>query len=125
MGELSVRDRMLAASREAKPVYEPHEVDGLGTIYVKKLNTGERDRFDTKLNDDKIGNRVAVMLNCCFDERGIRIFEPDEAEVIRALDPDVVDPIVVHAMTLNGLRENKSEALAKNSNGQGDKPSTA
>ena len=122
MDELSVRERFLAVAREAKPVYEPIDVLPFGRIYVKKLSVGERDKFDPLLNGPT-GNRVACLLYCCFDERGIRIFEPDEADLIRQLDPAIADQIVAKAMTLNGLREDASDAAAKNSNGQGDRPS--
>ncbi len=117
MDELNLRDKFLAAAREAKPYYERHEVSGFGTIHIKKLGVGERDRFDPLIND-KLGNRVAVLLHCCFDDRGMHIFEESEVDLIRQLDPDIVDPIVRKAMILNGLRDEDQKAIAKNSNGQ-------
>lgn len=123
MDQLELRERFLAIARESKPYYETVDVPGVGKVYVKRLITGERDIFDPLLNGP-MGNRVACLLYCCFDERGIKIFQPDEIDLIRQLDPNIADPLVDKAMILNKLRVAEQEVLAKNLNGQGDKPSS-
>jgi hypothetical protein len=117
LGELNLRDKFLAAARESKPYYETLEVPGFGIVYVKKLGVGERDQFDPKLNKPP-GTRTVCLLHCCFDDRGLRIFEDSDTDLIAQLDPDIIDPIVTKALELNGLREGDREQLAKNLNGQ-------
>ncbi len=112
----NLREQFKARAQEG-PKYESIDVQGIGSIQVKKLNAGEKDAFEAQLAA-KNGNRAAAVIHGCFDDRSARIFEDDDKMWIESLDPDVVDPIVQLFMKLNGYSSVEQERIAKNLNGQ-------
>ncbi len=116
MGELNLRETVLARIRESKPQYEEHDFAGLGKVFVKRLNAGEKDRYE-KASQQTVGRAVTVA-HCCFDERGARIFSDDDVIELEQMDPTLTDPIVKAALRINGYTEADQAELLKNSNGQ-------
>lgn len=116
MGELGLRDAFKAKSQEG-PVYEPVSVAGIGIVQVKRLTAGEKDAFEAGVNGNA-GNRAAVMLHGCFDDRGARIFDDDDRSMIEQLDPELIDPVVIVFLRLNRYTKAEQERIAKNLNGQ-------
>lgn len=115
-GELGFKERLLALVKDWKPVYERVEVPDLGPVWLKKLTAGERDKFDPEYVNG--GTRVTVLVHCCFDDRGMRLFSEEDVPYLELLDPEVIDSIVMQALRLNNLTKEAQERLAKNSNGQ-------
>lgn len=113
---MDLREQFKARSQEG-PKYEPVEVTGIGTVFVKRLKAGEKQRFESASDSNKI-ERIPAMLHGCFDERGSRIFEPEDTQIIEELDPSVVDPIMLVFMRLNGYTKESQDELAKNLNSQ-------
>lgn len=100
----------------APPKYHAIAADHLGTIYIKKLNAGERDVFERQAS--KGGSRALTVAHCAFDDRGMRIFSDDDVSTLALIDADVLDPIVTTALRFNGYTDEEQEKLRKNSNGQ-------
>ncbi len=117
MGERDLRDTLLTRIRESKPQYEEHDIPGLGRIFVKRLNVGEKDSFEKSTPGTTI-RRAATIIHCCFDERGARIFADSDIHDVEMLDEPWVDDICKAALKLNGYTKEEQEAIAKNSNGQ-------
>ena len=107
--------RKFRAASSAPPYYEPVEVDGIGTIYVKRLTAGEKDKVESSKD---VGNRSLALLHGCFDERGIKLFGDDDQLWLETLDASLIDPIVKVFMRINRYSKEDQEELLKNSNGQ-------
>jgi hypothetical protein len=84
---------------------------------VKKLNVGERDRFEAHLGE-KNGNRSIAVIHGCFDERGIPIFDREDKAIIDQMDADLIDPLVQAFLRINRYTAAEQERVAKNLNGQ-------
>lgn len=89
-----------------------------GTIYVRRLSSGERDVFfaaidSAKNEDSKTGvERLIVSLALC-DENGKAIFSsPDE---LKDLDAIAIDNVSLVAMRINAFTKEAKEDLAKKS----------
>lgn len=115
--ERSLTEEILRRGREGKPYYEPVNVADLGTIYVKRLNVGEKDAYEKATPDNKI-SRAATLAHCCFDDRGARLFDDGHVHDLEQLDEPWVDEVVKTAVRLNGYSKEEQEAVLKNSNGR-------
>jgi hypothetical protein len=111
-----LREAWLEKAKNNKPKFVPYEVAGLGTVYLKRLNIGERTRFEEAAHN--AGDRARVLIHCCFDERGARIFDDEDYETVKLLDPDGIDDLVLTALTLNKYTKDEQDKLLKNVNGQ-------
>jgi hypothetical protein len=112
-----MREQFLAL-RVDQPKYETVETPA-GLLYVKKLNAGEKDRFEAAhFAADKRDFRARTVAHCVFDERGARLFDDDDISTISMMDPELLDPIVTAALKLNGFTKEDQDELRKNLNGQ-------
>jgi len=113
-----LRGKVLAAARGTIPKYEPFDIPELGQVFIKRLNTGERDRFERSTPGSTI-RRATTLVHCCFDERGARVFDDGDAEMLEDLDQPWVDQLVKKALVFNGYTgDDATAAIRKNSNGQ-------
>jgi hypothetical protein len=111
--------KLLELAKNAKPQYERAEIPGIGEVFLKKLNAGERDRFEaasTKLGGSM--HRSLIISHFCFDDRGARLFTDDDLSTLDLLDPELIDHVVVRALTFNSYTKDEQDELRKNSNGQ-------
>ncbi len=115
MDELNVK-AFLAKATE-RPKYLPLEVEGLGTVYIKRLTAGEKDNFE-QATPGKATRRAITVAHCCFDDRGARIFSDADVPTLEIIDAAAIDPIVIEALRFNGYTKEEQDALLKNSNGQ-------
>ena len=116
MERSDLREAFLAKARE-KPQYEEQEIPGIGKVFIKRLTAGEKDAYE-KATPGSTTSRALTVVHCCFDDRGIRVFQESDVQEIEQIDPAAIDPIVVAALRFNGYTKADQEALLKNSNGQ-------
>jgi len=116
MDRSDVRAAWLSAARDTRPKYEEIEIEGLGKVFVKKLTAGEKDAYEA--SGGKTHRRTQILVHFCFDERGARIFNDDDADELEQLDPALIDPVCALALSLNGYTKKEQDELLKNSNGQ-------
>ena len=110
-----IRSKFLAKAGEPaqyKPVDTP-----FGTLHIKKMTVGERDKFESAA-DGNAGNRALIVIHTACDERGAKIFTEEDVTELREIDPDILDPIVMVALKFNRYTKEEQAALLKNSNGQ-------
>jgi hypothetical protein len=115
-----IGEKFLAKARAWKPTYEPMDVPGIGTVHIKRLDAGERDRYEwASKKYDSNTSRSLVLVHFLFDgERGSRLFRDEDCADLDHLDPAMIDPVVARALTFNGYTEAEREELVKNLNGQ-------
>jgi hypothetical protein len=113
------RDAFFSKRAQGFPKYEEVTVEGLGRVWVKRLNAGEKDRFEQQhLLAEKADFRARVVTFCAISEQGARLFADEDIHELTLFDPDILDPIVQAASHINGWSEKEQEELAKNLNGQ-------
>ena len=119
MGELGVTREAFLALNNGQPRYEQVEVAGLGTVHIKRLNAGEKDRFEMAvIQNDRRDFRARLVAHTACDSRGAHLFTDDDVSALAEFDPATLDPIVKVAVKINGLTAEDQEELRKNSNGQ-------
>lgn len=109
----------ILAKRNVRP-RTPVEVLGLGTVYVAKFTSRDRDRFEEivtggipgKVNLRNVRAQVVALL--AVNEDGTRMFTDNDADAIGELDSDSVQAIVDAGFKLNGLNTDALEDAAKN-----------
>lgn len=113
------RDAFFAKRAQGFPKYEEVIVPELGIVWVKRMNAGEKDRFDQQHTIAKGEDfRARVVAHCCITEQGARLFSDEDIPELSLFDPDILNPIVKAASNVNGWKEEAQEELAKNLNGQ-------
>lgn len=100
-----------------KPEYKPIELEGVGTVFIKRLTAGEKDAYE-RANVGNNVNRAVVLCHFLFDDRGERIFSDDDMLALSQSDPMTIDHIVVEALKFNSYTKEEQDQLLKNSNGQ-------
>ena len=116
MDERGLREGFLARIKEAKPAYKEGFIPGIGKVFIKRLNAGERDAYERfgSINHE----RAAILLHFLFDDRGIRIFQDSDYEELKLSDPADIDHITSAALKFNNYTKAEQEELLKNLNGQ-------
>lgn len=118
---LSKSEFFAAAAKTAGCV--PVEVEGIGTVYVRKMTLGERDEYEQS-RVEKIGDeyevtmtnaRARLVVLCACDQDGKRIFTDEDISALAAMPAPTLEPIVDKAMELNRMRPKDVKDLAKNS----------
>ena len=105
------------------PGFETLEVPGLGTVRVKPLTAGERDRFE-QAGAESGGKyvRARFLVAGVVDEAGRPIFTDDDLPRLDELPAAVVQPVVEAIARLGKLTPEDMKELEKNS---GSGPSAA
>lgn len=92
-----------------------------GTVYIRVMSAGEKDRFETEHAQSSgrdFRARVVVATYC--DEQGMLLFAPKDIPRISALPFYALDPIVKAAIRLNAMSEEAQEDLEKKSEDSDD-----
>lgn len=92
-----------------------------GSVYVRTMTAGERDRFEAEHRRrgesgdayEDIRARLAVSTVC--DESGALLFTPADVPAISRKSAKALDRIFAAAQRLNGLSSQDVEDLRKNS----------
>src|SRR5271165_5801552 len=95
------REQFLASFEVKFPKYEVVEVGGLGELWVKKLNAGERDRLEILLEQTKRANfRAQIVAATCINQQGALVFADADVDQLTLFDVETLDPIVEAAIRL-------------------------
>ncbi len=119
MKSLTKASILAAEDLRAEPVEVPQWG---GTVYVRCMTAAERDLWDAELldsnRDDKTeflrNMRARLCVRVLVDEKGIRLFDDDDAEALGQKSSSAVDAIFDVAQKLNGLSDEKMEDLKGN-----------
>jgi hypothetical protein len=87
-----------------------------GSVFVRVLTAGERDRFEVGVADHKRANfraRLAVLAIC--DGGGQRLFREEDVAALAALPAPGLVRVCDVALRINKFREEDVEELEKNS----------
>lgn len=114
------KDQILKAA-DLQPVKVPVPEWG-GDVFVRALNAGERDRFEASLfagaggsrKQDLTNLRAKLVVLCCVDDSGKRLFADTDVDAVSAKAGAAVDRVFVAAQKLNGMTSVEVEAAAKN-----------
>lgn len=104
------------------PVEEVYVEEWQAWVRVRGLTAAERDQFeqsivetrgkDTRVNLRNIRAKLVVL--CCVDEQGNRIFRDEDAEVLGRKSAVALNRVFEVAQRLSGLRPEDVEELAGN-----------
>lgn len=102
-----------------------------GGLYVRGMTAGERDALEASLltekgkrNMDRLAQfRSRVLLLCCVDDAGRRIFQPTDIQAISKKSMVAVERVLNVAQRLSGMTEEDVDQLTGNSDGQDDESS--
>jgi hypothetical protein len=106
----------ILAAKDLKPVTVAVPEWG-GDVLVRGLRSAERDAFETAMFKTEGGVRVLHTQNararlvvlCCVDEKGERIFTDDDADALGAQSAVALDRVYTAAARLSGLAAGKAE----------------
>ena len=100
------------------PEHEDITVPILGSVKVKVLTSGEKDKWDVEIEKDRVGFRARLVQATVIDERGILVFAEEDVPKLMQMPVYVIEPLVDAALRINRLSKADREALEKNSTGQ-------
>jgi hypothetical protein len=106
------RDSFFALKPELREVRVP--MLG-GSVYVKEMTAGERDRFEVehlRSADKDFRARMAAATVC--DSEGVLLFGPDDVAKLSKLPADALTEIVMAANKVNRMSADDVEELSKN-----------
>lgn len=86
-----------------------------GSVKVRGMTAGERDRFEDMIRTQGMAALRATMAGMCIiDEDGKRLFTDIEINKLAGKSAEALDIIVEAASLLSGLTEEDAEYLEKN-----------
>ncbi len=117
----------ILAVQDVKPVAVEVPEWG-GTVYVRPMSAGERDRWEGELLDrsemrkESIAKavedlRAVFLAKCLCDQDGTLLFGSEDLKALSGKSYRAVDRVYEAAQTINGLSEADVEDLEKNSGG--------
>ncbi len=81
-----------------------------GTIYLRGLSVGRRDRLIESLKDAKLDDiRIALFIESICDEYGKPIFKQSDAKKLKDKSASVIDRLTEHLERMNADTEDERE----------------
>jgi len=95
-----------------KPATLTFDVDGFGTVTVKKLSQAEVETLQRKYRDETkaLDGLTYIVNRCVVDESGSRVFADADMSALSAVDFDIIKAIAERAMKFSGLDSPKADA---------------
>ena len=102
---------------------EPVTIDGVAEpIFIRTLTGRERDGFEqscfTQKGKDRVLSteniRAKLLVRSICDEKGVRLFQDNEAEQLGGIPADILDILFTKAQKMSGLAPSDVEELAGN-----------
>lgn len=89
-----------------------------GSVYVRGMTAGERDRFEVLLADGKRKDfRATLVVFSVCDEAGKLVFSEKDIPTLTAQPCQALDAVSGVALRLSGFTSADTDALRKNSEG--------
>lgn len=86
-----------------------------GSVFVRTMTAGERDRFEGWSQGDKFDRfRAKLAVLTVVDAEGRRLFSDDDVDALAAKSTKALDRIAEAAFRMNRFTKEDVEALAKN-----------
>lgn len=87
-----------------------------GDVYLRVLSGTDRDRFEESYADQKMkAFRLRFLLLALCDERGERLFEDDEADVLGRKSSVVINRLFEAGWKINAFTQEAVDALGEDS----------
>lgn len=79
-------------------------IDDVGDLYIKEYTAAERESIEAQMSEQKIGKvRATMVTKALCDEKGKRLFNDDEIDVVNDLPISVIEKIFEQIQKLNGI----------------------
>lgn len=87
-----------------------------GEIRIKAMSIADQIKFEEESANTKNQNELIfqLILNCCIDENGEKLFEQEDLEIIKERSAPVVIKLFQEILKVNKLDEEEIDKLAKN-----------
>lgn len=90
-----------------------------GHVFIRQMTAMERDNYEAGLTDQSKDNmmsnfRAKLVVRCCVDEKGERLFSDEDAPALGKKCSSVLVRLFNTAERLNALGEDQSEELKGN-----------
>ena len=97
-----------------KPTVEKGELKGIGTVSVRQITVGERDRLEQSLQGKDLTDiRARILISCLVDDEGNSIFDYGDINIINSFPAYVIEPVINVATKLNAISASDIEELKK------------
>ena len=110
------RDEILKAGKAKVRQIEVPEWGG--TVCVRVMSVGERDQYENDWVRSKLTGmknfRTKFLVKCLCDEEGKTLFTDQDIDALASQDAAVMSRLWDIAMTVNALKSDDVEELAKN-----------
>lgn len=108
------RDQILASDDlEREPLEIP---EWGGTVFVKVMTAGERDKFEERFTRNRYDNtRAALAVACVCDEAGKPLFTDADIPALAGKSAAALQHVFDAAARLNALTKDDVDAMEKNS----------
>lgn len=95
------------------------EVDGLGTVYLRRMTTTERDLWETTCAQMREDNNFAffrsrLLVVTLADEKGERLLKDDDIHMVAKMDGHIASMLWDEARKHNRLTKEDTDELAAN-----------
>lgn len=87
-----------------------------GEIRIKAMSIADQIQFEEESTTIKNQNELIfqLILNCCLDEKGVKLFEKDDLIIIKERSAPVILKLFQEILKVNKLDEEEIDKLAKN-----------
>ena len=86
-----------------------------GSVYLKEMSAGERDRLESEHVASGSKNfRARVILATVCDPSGVKLFGKDDLSLVANMPASIIDPLVKEAVSLNKMSGDDIEDFRKN-----------
>lgn len=102
-----------AAENEYKDVY----IKELGgEVRIQALSIEDQIKFEEQTANNKSHSELvySLIVNCCIDEEGNKLFEEADIDTIKKKSAHVVIKLFQEILKINQLQEDEIDRLAKN-----------
>lgn len=114
------KDSILQYRRKPVPLGDIPEWGG--PVFVRVMSGTERDTYDAgtyRLENGTVqvnhaGSRARLLVRTLCDERGVRIFCDDDADLLTECDADLLDRCYARALEANGMGAKAVEEAVAN-----------
>lgn len=108
---MNIKNLLLKAASSSPT---PHEVEGLGTVYLKTLSAYERNKLllkgaDIKNDPEKMAKfDAAVVAACVCDEDGTLAFTEEDVDALSQSNGAVISDVALAALSHNKIGQEQN-----------------
>lgn len=114
---MAILDKSAILSKENNKTIDVYVEPWEGDVRIKRLGVEDQIKFE-KLLSDKVDHLEVVhhiLLSCCVDEKGNKLFEKEDIPRLNDMSPEGVLFVFNKAVEFNYVTDVEVQAKAKNS----------